>query len=358
MIELFRVAMFDDLAIAGAGQRVRQLAQSLDFSVAEATRLGVATRELAAKSDLGADLVIGIEYEHEAARLALIFNSSGPDNQSLEKIAALFFDTVSFETETLLVSCCLPDSTFKATQEWVAKTQLKLTETTVSELRAALQRKNAELSLFLATLNKKNASMLLQNEELAVAYQELERLRAKEYVLARYDTVTGLPTRALFEDRLEQAIELAHRNDQTVCVFFIDLDHFKQINDTHGHAAGDFLLKEVGQRMRDTVRASDTVARLGGDEFAIILQNPTKPKHVEMVAQKLIASICQPIKIREDTVSVGASLGIALYPDNAETAKDLLKRADEAMYDVKRQGRNSYRFSHAYSSDNQNEGGT
>jgi len=241
----------------------------------------------------------------------------------------------------------LPDPAFKASADWVTKTQLRLAETTVSELRAELQRKNADLSLLLSKLQAKNTAQLFQNEELAVANQELERLRAQEYLLARYDTVTGLPARSLFEDRLEQAIELASRNDQTVCVLFIDLDHFKHVNDTHGHAAGDLLLKEVGQRMIDTVRASDTVARIGGDEFAIILQNPAEPKDAKIVAQKLIAVIRQPIQIREATACVGASAGIAMYPENAKTADNLLKCADEAMYDVKRNGRNDYRFSRA-----------
>jgi diguanylate cyclase (GGDEF)-like protein len=148
---------------------------------------------------------------------------------------------------------------------------------------------------------------------------------------AWHDALTGLPNRALLKDRLEQALSLAERNGGLVAVHMLDLDHFKQVNDTSGHAAGDALLREVARLVGKCLRGSDTVARLGGDEFAVIQPQPEDEDAVAQLAKR----------IHECLKSVtSVSIGVALYPRDAEDAEGLLKAADVALYAVKRRGRN------------------
>ncbi|MBF0285597.1 MAG: EAL domain-containing protein [Magnetococcales bacterium] len=162
--------------------------------------------------------------------------------------------------------------------------------------------------------------------------------------LAFYDALTGLPNRMLFRDRLTHEIAQTHRSSKPMALMFIDLDRFKWVNDTLGHAAGDELLKEVSRRLLGCVRQSDTVARLGGDEFTIILTDVAHPEAASAVAQKLITSVRQPIPLLGQDVHVGASVGIALYPSDAPDMETLIKHADMAMYQAKEAGRNTFRF--------------
>ena len=156
--------------------------------------------------------------------------------------------------------------------------------------------------------------------------------------LAHHDALTGLPNRALFHDRLRHALHQSGRNRWTLGVLLIDLDRFKQVNDTLGHAAGDELLKAVATRLGASIRSADTAARLGGDEFAVILHMLTNPPDADIVARKVIGALTQPFAIQGRQVSVGASVGIAIYPDDAADAQALLKRADVAMYEAKSAG--------------------
>ncbi|MBF0271011.1 MAG: EAL domain-containing protein [Magnetococcales bacterium] len=162
--------------------------------------------------------------------------------------------------------------------------------------------------------------------------------------LAFYDALTGLPNRMFFQERLAQDLARARRMEAQLALMFIDLDRFKWVNDTLGHAAGDNLLKQISQRLRDCVRESDTVARLGGDEFTIILADLANTDHVAQVAQKLIATVCEPVHILEQNVYVGASVGIALFPTDSGNQETLIKLADMAMYQAKEAGRNTFRF--------------
>jgi diguanylate cyclase (GGDEF)-like protein/PAS domain S-box-containing protein len=171
------------------------------------------------------------------------------------------------------------------------------------------------------------------------------RLREQEnWELAHFDTLTKLPNRTLFWDRLEQALRLASRSRQTVAVLWLDLDGFKTVNDTLGHAAGDELLRQVGQRLRAALRESDTAARLGGDEFAVALTTIAQPQDATGVAQKIIDRINQPFTLPQGPARVSASIGIALYPDHAGSAKELAHRADLAMYAAKQGGKNGWRL--------------
>jgi len=168
---------------------------------------------------------------------------------------------------------------------------------------------------------------------------------AEEQLLqqATIDQVTGLPNRVLLFDRLSKAIEHARREHRHLGLIFVDLDHFKKINDTLGHTAGDQVLKKVGERLGQVVRDEDTVARLGGDEFIILLNDVELPDGHEIVAKKIINSFNVPFDLGDQYAPVTASLGIALYPDNGEEPETLLTNADSAMYESKQQGRNTFR---------------
>ncbi|MEA1891387.1 MAG: EAL domain-containing protein, partial [Campylobacterota bacterium] len=161
---------------------------------------------------------------------------------------------------------------------------------------------------------------------------------------AHHDALTGLPNRILFNDRLEQAIEKAKRENTKIALLFIDLDHFKEINDSLGHEAGDKVLKVTTNRLSTTIREEDTLARLGGDEFTIILEGLRQGQNASFLASKIIEALEQPIDIEKNTLYVSSSIGISIYPDDGLLAQDLLKFADSAMYKAKDEGRNNYQY--------------
>jgi diguanylate cyclase (GGDEF)-like protein/PAS domain S-box-containing protein len=162
--------------------------------------------------------------------------------------------------------------------------------------------------------------------------------------LAQFDVLTGLPNRGLLADRFQRMIAQARRNEKLVGVLFADLDGFKLVNDTVGHAGGDELLKEVGRRLQESVRAADTVARISGDEFAVLLGDLARPEDAALVAQKIIERIAAPIAVQRQEVFVTASIGIAVFPADGDNAETLLGAADAAMYRAKQSGRNSHQF--------------
>ena len=161
---------------------------------------------------------------------------------------------------------------------------------------------------------------------------------------AYHDTLTGLPNRLLFLDRLDQYIHKAHRNKSKVAVLFIDMDRFKEINDSLGHVCGDEAIKKVAQRLEGQIRETDTIARFGGDEFIMIFNEMYYPIVIVDIVQKLMQSMDAPFVLDGHTIYVTLSIGISVYPDDADTADNLLKNADAAMYKAKNDGRNTYRF--------------
>jgi len=171
-----------------------------------------------------------------------------------------------------------------------------------------------------------------------------ERKQAHLYYLAHYDALTGLPNRLLFEDRLQQACHRAERNGHMVALLFLDLDRFKLINDTLGHGVGDLLLKNVAERLRESVRKKDTVARLGGDEFTIILDDVDNMHSVVLVAQKILDLLTQPFCLDGHEVVITTSIGVAFYPKDAKNTAELQKNADAAMYYAKESGKNRHQF--------------
>ena len=170
--------------------------------------------------------------------------------------------------------------------------------------------------------------------------QTEEKLRFR----ANHDALTGLPNRRLFEDRLQSAIASALRHGERFALMLVDLDRFKGVNDRFGHLAGDALLVEVGRRLQRCVRASDTVARLGGDEFAVILGEVGGREDAAEVAGRICASMAEPFELGEGVAQVGASVGVALGPQDDADAEELQRRADAALYSVKHGGRGSFRF--------------
>ena len=161
---------------------------------------------------------------------------------------------------------------------------------------------------------------------------------------ANFDALTGLPNRSMFHDRLEQAIKKAHRSEQPAALLFLDLDYFKEVNDTLGHVMGDRLLQLAAQRVRTCVRESDTVARLGGDEFTVILDELDGPQAVERAVNEILHALAEPFQLGTEEVYISASIGITFYPDDGIEIDTLLKNADQAMYAAKAQGRNRYSY--------------
>ncbi|MCX4186555.1 PAS domain-containing protein [Methylophaga sp. OBS4] len=162
--------------------------------------------------------------------------------------------------------------------------------------------------------------------------------------LAYHDALTGLPNRALVMNRLDHAIVQAHRHQEMLAVLFLDLDRFKTINDTLGHAAGDSLLQQVADCLVETLREEDTIGRGGGDEFLILLPGLTAPEDAAHVADKILGSLSHPFKVANYELHVRASIGISIYPRDADIAETLVKYADTALYLAKEQGRNTFRF--------------
>ena len=173
---------------------------------------------------------------------------------------------------------------------------------------------------------------------------ETRALALKMAHLAHHDTLTGLPNRSLLQSRIEQAITTAGKRMHRVALLFVDIDHFKQINDTLGHGAGDHLLQSVAKRIRSRLRSEDTVSRIGGDEFVVLLPHIETNRDAAQVAEKLLENFTDPLPAEAAGLAVNFSIGISIYPEDADDAENLLRNADTAMYEAKMQGRNGFRF--------------
>ncbi len=179
-----------------------------------------------------------------------------------------------------------------------------------------------------------------------VAQDITERKKTLERLnhLANHDVLTNLPNRSLFSDRLSQAITAAQRKKRNIAVIFLDLDRFKNINDTLGHAIGDLLLREVSKRLKNCIRKGDTVARLGGDEFVFLLDEVARLEDVGKIAKKILNGFKDPMILNGHELFISTSIGISFYPGDGDTPEALLKNADTAMYRAKEQGRNNYQL--------------
>jgi diguanylate cyclase (GGDEF)-like protein len=173
-----------------------------------------------------------------------------------------------------------------------------------------------------------------------------ERRRLQEEVehLALHDQLTGLPNSRLLLDRLAHAIATARRTKQPCGLMYLDLDGFKPVNDTYGHAAGDLVLREFADRATKVLRANDTIARVGGDEFVAVLGAVAGEPEARIAAGRLLAAVAHPFDVGGAQVAISASIGIALFPAHGEDPQTLLEHADSAMYEAKHAGKNSFRF--------------
>ncbi|MBC7944481.1 MAG: diguanylate cyclase [Burkholderiales bacterium] len=212
-----------------------------------------------------------------------------------------------------------------------------LTRESEQDIEALVQKRTLQLT-------EANNALRMQVEERMRTERMLREREQRMRYLAHHDALTGLANRILLDDRLQIAIARARRNSSLVAALLIDLDHFKQINDTLGHDIGDGLLTEVAERLRAATRAGDTVARLSGDEFVIILADLKSAADAAQVAEKIIDILTLPIIVAGKTVQTSPSIGISLFPTNGSDTKTLLKRADIAMYRAKRMGRNAFCF--------------
>ncbi|HEX5392483.1 MAG TPA: EAL domain-containing protein [Rhodocyclaceae bacterium] len=213
-------------------------------------------------------------------------------------------------------------------------TERHLAEEALRKAKEELEQRVYERTLELATANAQ-----LQDEV-------FERMQTEQRIwhMAHHDALTGLPNRALLQDRLTQAINQAARRDTRVAVMFIDLDRFKSINDSLGHAVGDELLKNIAERLKASVRNADTVCRLGGDEFVVVLNEIGCLDDVVMVAEKIIAALAPAVFVSGHALQSTPSIGISVFPDDGSEAMQLMRNADTAMYHAKAAGRNNFQF--------------
>ncbi|MBT1443265.1 EAL domain-containing protein [Shewanella sp. JM162201] len=208
------------------------------------------------------------------------------------------------------------------------------------------QRKNGDEYLVWLTVNTIYDSHRRPYRRVAL-FSDITEKKAQEQLIwqqANYDPLTGLPNRRMLLDYLDKEIALAERQQTHFALMFLDLDFFKEVNDTLGHDMGDKLLVECAGRIRACVRESDVVARLGGDEFTVMIRDIHDPQGVERVASKILKSVAEPFLLGQDTAYISVSIGITLFPDDASSREALLKHADQAMYAAKEQGRNRFNY--------------
>ncbi len=220
--------------------------------------------------------------------------------------------------------------------------------TTVEVIRKCTKKLIVSFSLSsLKDINSQAIGIIVNSYDITQQVElekELEDQRAKLYHQANYDALTNLPNRVLFNDRLEQALKKAQRNKSVLAIFFIDLDRFKQINDSLGHDIGDRVLRTVTDRLESCLRREDTLARLGGDEFTIMIESLEQGQTASLLADKILKSLEEAIYIDQHELYVSCSIGISLYPDDGKSSQNLLKYADAAMYRAKDEGRNNFKF--------------
>ena len=254
--------------------------------------------------------------EFPQASVALTRGERGNDGES----AARKLSQLSQETDGLL-------------------TRLVRLRQNLVEIRQAMDGAKAQSAL--AETNEQLVLAALHAESVAeTAVSELGELAR----LGQRDPLTNLPNRLLMLDRLESAIATARRRETRIAVLFIDLDHFKRINDTLGHAIGDEALKLTARRLQSAVRDSDTVSRHGGEEFLVLLPDISQAADAVSIAQKLLAALAAPARAGEHRLHLSASIGITIYPEDAEDAQTRISRADAAMYRSKRRGAGGFEF--------------
>jgi diguanylate cyclase (GGDEF)-like protein/PAS domain S-box-containing protein len=262
-------------------------------------------------------------------------------------VNAAFSKLTGFDAADI-VGKILAESPFRPldVEESNARMQRQLRDGFVTAEVSRIRKDGAPLSLWVTASCVRNPDGTLRNH--VRVFTDISLLKATQRELeqlASFDTLTGVPNRRLLNDRLEQTLRRMQRRNDGLAVMFIDLDGFKNVNDTHGHAIGDMALQAVASRLQRCVRSSDSVGRLGGDEFAIVLEGARLPAEAALVGERIVAAMADPLVIEGRRLTIAASIGIAVYPDDGTDAAGLLRSADDAMYEVKQAGRNGFRFS-------------
>ncbi|MEO5573306.1 MAG: EAL domain-containing protein [Gammaproteobacteria bacterium] len=255
------------------------------------------------------------------------FRVGGEDSR---KVAILF---------TNITAAKEADSALRESVRKLRKTEMGLRAT-----KTALSNEKAALDDHVIRLQLVNKNLIATTNEAHALAEEIEISRIKMVHLAQHDALTDLPNRNLLNDRLAQAISLAQRQGKQFALMFVDMDRFKYINDSLGHGVGDQLLQVVAKRLMACVRSSDTVCRQGGDEFLILLGDVEQAEDAALSAQKILAALTVPYLIDQLDIHITVSIGISIYPDDAQNADALIKSADTAMYHAKTVGRNNYQF--------------
>jgi diguanylate cyclase (GGDEF)-like protein/PAS domain S-box-containing protein len=290
------------------------------------------TRAIGGLSGNSVALLFDSEAEYQDVRTAAWASFAAGRVFSIEKAYVRSDETVWLQFNGAAIDADDP----AAGVVWLVDevTERRLAEAALREAHDALERRVAERTDELhVTINQLQAEVA-------------ERMRAERDIweIAHHDGLTGLPNRTLLYDRLSQMLAKSQRNRQKAAVMFLDLDRFKHVNDTLGHAVGDELLKAVAQRLSGVVRAMDTVSRIGGDEFVILLNEISAPEDVALIAEKILATLNPAIDIANHSLRVTPSIGISLYPTDATEPLTLMKNADAAMYEAKAAGRNTFRL--------------
>lgn len=248
------------------------------------------------------------------------------------------------------------DAKVKFSASGEAKNLADMLNRIVSEISSHKTNMSVNEHLLNLKVEERNTLLYLRDQELSLAEDEVTRSKEELHRMAYFDSLTGLPNRRLFSEQLNLLMRLAKRSDSSIALLFLDLDNFKRINDSLGHSAGDLLLREVGIRLSDCMRDSDVLAhyvdseshidvsRLGGDEFTVILNQIQSTESAGVVAQRLLEALSVPLIIDGNELVISPSIGIAIYPKDADNLEDLLKAADTAMYHTKDSGKNSYRY--------------
>ena len=284
-----------------------------------------------------------INYEMRAMPGAAIFDK--PEKEKLQRYLRSDFSALRIEPWGAIFPTLLhiEDEDFPHIKTQADLPEFGLRVYVIDEIPVVLSMEHDRL-WFTILLGALGSALIMVVSGAVFYFQSVGRSRKLLWKQANFDALTDLPNRAMFHDRLAQELKKADRSGQSLALMLIDLDRFKEVNDTYGHEMGDLLLQEAARRMVGCVRESDTVARLGGDEFTVVLPQLADAKYVDDIACKIIATLAAPFQLGEHVAYVSASVGIALYPQDTAEIDCLIRNADQAMYLAKSGGRNSFSY--------------
>lgn len=281
---------------------------------------------------------VATDVRAHSAEKKLILGVTRPLDPIVAQADSLLYGTLKALAGVIAVSAVLAFALARVLVKPLEQTGQALTLFGRSGVMGELPtQRNDEIGVLAREVQTMGQQIALQMGQLRDHQEELQHL-------AQHDMLTGLPNRRVLQERLSHAIAQARRSGRTLALLFIDLDHFKDINDQLGHEVGDALLVALAQRLKGLTREADTVVRMGGDEFVVLVDGPTDREHVAAIAQKLLHALQQPVVWQGHTLQVGASIGISQYPQDGQTDVEMLANADRAMYRVKTAGRNAYIF--------------